>query len=145
MYTMGRGNVHGLLGGHWGGVLTLGLLGLVAPAFGTDQPIITVWRDALAPHEIEVHVGELIRWRAPGGEPLQLQLDAHPRAHEAVVRAGEIRAVFLLPGVHTYEVLVVTDGRKVLTGTVIVKEAEAMRDRPLTCGPSIYKEVCFEP
>ena len=94
---------------------------------------------------IEVHVGELIRWQAPSGEHLHLGLDAHPGAHEAVVRSGEIRAVFLLPGVHTYKVFVITDGREALAGTVIVKEAEAAVDRPFICGPVSFKEVCFQP
>lgn len=129
----------------WRGVLVIGFLLLAAPTFGADQPIITVSRDALAPGVIEVHVGELIRWKAPGREHLHLRLDAHPAAHEAVVRSGEIKAVFLLPGVHTYEVSLITDGRKALAGTVIVKEAQAAVERPLTCGPGNFREICFEP
>jgi len=126
-------------------VVGVALLILAAPVFGTDQPVIAVSREALAPPVIEVHVGELIRWRAAGGEHLHLRLDAHPGAHEAVVRSGEIRAVFLLPGVHTYEVFVITDGRKALAGTVVVKEAEAAGDRPPACAPGSFREVCFEP
>jgi len=145
MYKVERNEVHWVSPVHWGGVLAVGFLLLATRTFATDQPIITMWRDALAPHQIEVHVGELIRWHAPGGEHLHLRLDAHPQAHEAVVRSGEIRAVFVLPGVHTYEVLVITDGRKVLAGTVIVKETEAAVDLPRTCGPGSFKEVCFEP
>lgn len=127
------------------GVLAVGFLLLAAQTFGADQPIITVSRDALSPDVIEVHVGELIRCRAPGGEHLHLRLDAHPRAHEAAVRSGEIRVMFLLPGVHTYKVLVITDGRKALAGTVIVKEAEEAVERPLVCGPGSSREICFEP
>ena len=145
MYSVERNDVRWVSRERWRGVLVVAFLLLAARTFATDQPIITVWRDALAPHLIEVHVGELIRWRAPGGEHLHLQLDAHPRAHEAVVRSGEIRAVFLLPGVHTYEVLLITDGRKVLAGTVVVKAAEGAIDVPRTCGPASFKEICFEP
>ena len=133
-----------VLGMRWC-VVGVGLFVFAAPARGIDQPIITVSRTALAPTVIEVHVGESIRWQAPGGEHLHLRLDAHPGAHEAVVRSGEIRAVFLLPGVHTYKVFVITDGRTALAGTVIVKEAEATVDRPFICGPVSFNEVCFEP
>lgn len=118
---------------------------LAAPTFGADQPIITVSRNALSSRVVEVHVGELIRWRSSGGEHLHLRLDAHPRAHEAIVRSGEIRAVFLLTGVHTYKVAVITDGRKALTGTVVVKEAAEAVERPIVCGPGSFKEVCFDP
>ncbi len=129
----------------WRGVLAIGFLALAAPAFGADRPIVAVSRDTLTPAVIEVHAGELIRWKAPGGEHLHLRLDAHPGAHEAVVRSGEIKAVFLLPGVHTYEVSVITDGRKALTGTVIVKDAQAAVERPLRCDPVSVRAVCFEP
>lgn len=145
MYKVGRSNGHGLLGVHWHGVLAVGLLLLAARTFGVDQPIITVSQDALLPGVIEVHVGEVISWKALGGEHLHLRLDAHPAAHEAVVRSGEIKAVFLLPGVHNYKVSVIRDGRKVLAGTVIVKEAAAAVERLLTCGPGSLREVCFEP
>ena len=138
-------SAHGLLGVHWRGVLAVGFLLVAGWTFGADQPIITVLRDALSPGVIEVHVGELIRWRAPGGEHLPLRLDAHPGAHEAVVRSGEIRAVFLVPGVHSYEVSVITHGQKALAGTVIVKEAEAAVERPPVCGPPSFREICFEP
>ena len=127
------------------GLLAVGSVFVTGKAFGTDQPVIAVGPDALAPQTIEVHVGELIRWRAPGGEHLHLQLDAHPQAHEAVVRSGEIRAVFLLPGVHTYEMLVMTDGRKTLAGTVVVKESLGEVAIPPTCAPVSSREVCFEP
>ena len=133
-----------VLGMRWC-VVGVGLLVCAAHARGADQPIITVSRPALVPSVIEVHVGELIRWQAPGGEHLHLRLDAHPGAHEAVVRSGEIRAMFLLPGVHTYKVFVITDGREDLAGTVIVKEAEAAVDRPFICAPVSFKEVCFGP
>jgi hypothetical protein len=126
-------------------LLATAFFSLVVPAFGDDQPVIMVSPNALVPQHIEVHVGELIRWRAAGGEHLHLQLDAHPHAHEAVVRSGEIRAVFLVPGVHTYEVLVISDGRRALTGTVTVKEAQGAVDLPRTCGPGSSTEICFEP
>jgi hypothetical protein len=121
------------------------LLVSVAGTFGSDQPVIMVSRTTLMPPRIEVHVGELIRWQAPGGEHLHLSLDAHPGAHEAVVRSGEIRALFLLPGVHTYKVSVIGDGRRVLSGTVVVREAAAPVGRPPVCAPVSFKEVCFEP
>jgi hypothetical protein len=145
MNKVQRSGGHWVSRAHWRGLLAVGFLFLAARTFAADQPIITVGPDALAPQRIEVHVGELIRWRAPDGEHLHLRLDTHPHAHEAVVRSGEIRAIFLLPGVHTYEVLLITDGRKALAGTVVVKEAEAAVDPPRTCGPDSFKEVCFEP
>lgn len=145
MFKVDRKGVHGQSGVHWSGALAVGLLLLAVETFGSDKPIITVSRDALSPGVIEVHVGEMIRWRAPGGEHLHLHLDAHPRAHEAVVRSGEIRAVFLLPGVHTYKVSVITDGRRALAGTVIVREPEKAPERPTVCGPGSSKEICFEP
>ena len=145
MIRVDRHDVHGRSGVNWSGVLAVGLLLLAVQTFGADQPIITVSRDALSPGVIEVHVGEMIRWHAPGGEHLHLHLDAHPQAHEAVVRSGEILAVFLLPGVHTYKVSVITDGRRALTGTVIVREAAKASPRPAVCGPGSSKEICFEP
>lgn len=122
-------------------VVGVALLMLAGHAFGADQPIITVSRESLAPRVIEVHMGELIRWQAAGGEHLHLRLDARPEAHEAVVRAGEIRAVFLVSGVHTYEVVVITDGCRALAGAVIVKEAEAAVDLPRVCGPPSFREI----
>jgi len=145
MYKVQRSGGHWVSRLHWCGLLAVGFLFLAGRTFAADQPIIMVGPDALAPQRIEVHVGELIRWRAPGGEHLHLRLDTHPHAHEAVVRSGEIRAVFLLPGVHTYEVLLIANGRKALAGTVIVKEAEAAVDLPRACGPDSFKEICFEP
>jgi plastocyanin len=129
----------------WINLLAVAFFSLVVPAFGDDQPVVMVRPNTLVPQHIEVHVGELIRWRAAGGEHLHLQLDAHPNAHEAVVRSGEIRAVFLVPGVHTYEVLIMSDGRRALTGTVTVKEAQGAVDLPRTCGPGSSTEICFEP
>lgn len=117
----------------------------VGTASASDWPVIESASDRLAPASIEVHVGELIRWRATPGEHLHLSLDAHPGAHETFVRSGEIRATFLLPGVHTYKVFVMTDGRRTLSGTVIVKEAEVPAGLPLTCAPGSFKEICFEP
>ena len=90
-----------VLGMRWC-VVGVGLLVFAAHALGTDQPIIAVSRAALVPSVIEVHEGELVRWQAPGGEHLHLRLDAHPGAHGAVVRSGEIRTMFILPGVHTH-------------------------------------------
>ena len=124
----------------WKWVVSKGLL--VALAVGTA---LASSADRLAPASIEVHVGELIRWRAAAGEHLHLSLDAHPGAHQALVRSGEIRATFLLPGLHTYKVFVMTDGRKTLSGTVIVKEPETAVDLPRVCSPGSFKEICFEP
>ena len=95
-----RSGGHRVFRVHWCGLLEIGCLSLAARTFAADQPIVLVGPHALAPQRLDVHVGELIRWRAAGGEDLHLRLDAHPGAHEAVVRSGEIRAVFLLPGVH---------------------------------------------
>jgi hypothetical protein len=79
-------------------------------ALATDAPVITISREAMGPQQIEIHVGEQVRWRTPTGERLRIEFDAHRDAHEVVVRQGEVQAVFLGEGVHWYTGSVARDG-----------------------------------
>jgi len=132
------------MGGRVPGMSAISGFRMTAHAFGADQPIISVSRNALTPALIEVHVGELVRWRAQVGEHLHLQLDAHAGAHEPIGRPGEIRAMFLTAGTHTYEVSV-SGGPRPLAGSVIVRESERPMERPGFCGPVSYKDICVQP
>ena len=114
-------------------------------ALATDAPVITISREAMGPQQIEVHVGEQVRWRTPTGERLRIEFDAHRDAHEVVVRQGEVQAVFLGEGVHWYTGSVARDGERLFRGVVVVKMPEAPVDRPPTCGPESSYRVCFWP
>ena len=63
----------------WKELVNMWLLmaGLVATASGDDLPIIGVSRQGLTPDRIEVHVGELVRWRAVKGVRIRLEFDPH--------------------------------------------------------------------
>jgi len=88
--------------------LAISLLGVTVSAAGAvDAPVILVQADRLVPERLEVHLGEVVTWRAAGGRPLRLELDPHPSGHEVVVRAGEVRAYFRKPGEHWYKVTIV--------------------------------------
>ena len=65
-----RSGGHRVFRVHWCGLLEIGCLSLAARTFAADQPIILVGPHALAPQRLDVHVGELIRWRAAEGEDL---------------------------------------------------------------------------
>ena len=137
-------------GGRMEVIRRLFVLTLLAPlaqslALAGDAPVITISREAMGPQQIEVHVGEQVRWRTPTGERLRIEFDAHRGAHEVVVRQDEVQAVFLGEGVHWYTGSVVSDGERLFRGVVVVKTAEAPVDPPQTCGPESSYRVCFTP
>lgn len=115
------------------------------PAAAVDEPVVILSHHNLAPQRIEVHVGERIRWRSAGGERLRLVLDAHPNAHEVIVRDGEISAVFVEPGEHWYTGSVVKDGERRFRGVVVVREREGPVGLPPVCGPGSSRVICVEP
>jgi len=62
--------------------LAIGLLGVTVSAAGAvDAPVILVQAERLVPERLEVHVGEVVTWRAARGRPLRLELDSHPSGH----------------------------------------------------------------
>jgi hypothetical protein len=115
------------------------------PVLAIDEPMITISGHNLGPERIEVHVGETVRWRAAGGGPVQLRLDAHPSAHPVILREGEVRAVFLQPGEHRYSGSVVRDGQRWFRGVVVVRPSSEPIDGPRICGPSSSQLICIEP
>lgn len=118
---------------------------MVAAVYGSDFPIISVSRGALAPDRVEVHVGEVVQWRAKAGVRIRLEFDAHRDAHEVIVRSGEIRAVFRQPGQHWYVASIIGDGHRHARGVVIVLEADQdLADFPL-CAPESSVRLCFQP
>ena len=119
------------------------LLGL-AEAHADDAPIVHIRDGRLEPAALSVHVGEVVRWRASGGQALRVELDRHPTAHEIAERAGEINAVFRKPGLHSYVVTIVATGER-LVGTVSVGEAHGVPDRLLDCAAGSSDRVCFMP
>lgn len=131
----------------WKGLVSLWLLmvGLVATASGDDFPVIGVSRQGLVPDHIEVHVGELVRWRAAKGVRIRLEFDPHPDAHEVVERSGEIGAVFRQSGKHWYAATIVGDGHRHVRGVVIVRERDHPAPSPIECGPESSPRICFQP
>jgi plastocyanin len=91
------------------GLLTALMVGL---AFGADRPVISVSGGGLTPDRIEVHVGEIIRWRAVSGVRIRLEFDPHRDAHEVIERDEEIRAVFTRAGEHRYIASIIGDGHR---------------------------------
>jgi hypothetical protein len=127
----------------WLAVILLGSTVLTAGA--TDAPVILVQAERLIPERLEVHLGEVVTWRAAGGRSLRLELDPHPSAHEVVVRAGEVRAYFRKPGEHWYTVTILNGPRKTLRGKVSVRERQIREEQPLTCGSESSERICIEP
>lgn len=127
--------------------LALALLGPSSPmsAASDDRPIVTVSRQAVTPARLDVHVGEVIRWRAPAGERLQIELDPHRGAHEVVVRSGEVYAVFRQPGEHWYTGSLVENGRQSFRGVVVVEDTGTSPPLPFTCGPESSARICIAP
>ena len=126
--------------------LALSLLGVtVSAANAIDAPVILVQADRLVPERLEVHLGEVVTWRAPGGRPLRLELDPHPSGHEVVVRTGEVRAYFRKPGEHWYKVTIVNGPGKTLRGTVSVREGQVREEQLLICGSESSGRICIEP
>ncbi len=126
--------------------LAIGLLGFTVSAAGAvDAPVILVQAERLVPERLEVHVGEVVTWRAAGGRPLRLELDPHPSGHEVVVRTGEVRAYFRKPGEHWYKVTIGNGSGKALRGTVSVGEGRIGGEQLLICGPESSGRICIEP
>ena len=126
--------------------LTLILLGFTLPATGAvDAPVILVEAERLIPERLEVHLGEVVTWRAAGGRVLRLELDPHPSGHEVVVRAGEVRAYFRTPGDHWYTVTIANGAGKTLRGTVSVREGQIREDPVLICGSESSRRICIAP
>jgi plastocyanin len=132
-------------GGTWialGAILTA----LVAePVVAEDRPLISVSRLGLSPDRIQVHVGEVVRWRAVEGVRIRLEFDPHPDAHEVIQRAGEIRAAFKRTGEHWYVASIVGDGHQHARGLVVVRGAEGPASFPPVCGPESSERICVEP
>ena len=122
------------------------LIALVGgPTFAADQPVITVSCGGLTPDRIEVHVGEIVRWRAVKGVKTRLELDPHRDAHEVIERLEEIRAVFRRPGEHWYVASIVGDGHRHARGVVVVRESNGPASIPFSCGPASSDRICIEP
>lgn len=126
--------------------LALGLLIALAPGQPSagNRPVITISHGRASPERIEVHAGELVRWRTAGGELLRLTLDAHAAAHEVTVRAGEVRVVFREPGEHWYSAGLALNGRGQFRGLVVVRRAEKPPRFPPVCGPDTRDVICIE-
>lgn len=126
--------------------LAISLLGVTVSAAGAvDAPVILVQGERLVPERLEVHVGEVVTWRASGGRPLRLELDPHPSGHEVVVRTGEVRAYFRKPGEHWYKVMIVNGPGRTLRGTVLVREGQIKEEQLLICGSESSGRICIEP
>ena len=144
--TERRAEIAGAVPQRVGGVALLSLLlfhGVMAgSARGDDQPLILVSRESVTPARLEVHIGELVRWRAARGEHLHLDLDRHPEAHEVIRRPGEIRAIFLKPGEHAYTVVLGPAGTP-SRGLVVVRQAKSPWTLPPTCESESSDRICF--
>jgi len=134
---------------HWTVVASAGLATVlvVAGAIAADRPLIDVSGAGLAPERIEVHVGEIVRWKAKGGVRMRLEFDPHRDAHEVIERAEEIRAVFTGPGEHWYVASTVGNGSRQARGVVVVRKAEADRPGAMfpACAPASSHRICFAP
>ena len=121
---------------------------LIAGAvIAADQPVVEVSRGGLAPARIEVHVGEIIRWRTTDGIRMRIEFDPHRNAHEVIERAGEIRAVFTRSGEHWYVASIVDGGHRHARGVVMVRATESERPERLYpgCAPESSDRICFAP
>jgi hypothetical protein len=118
---------------------------IASGSWATDEPIIQVSREALNPPRLEVHVGEVVRWRTAPGERLRIQLDDHPMAHGVIMRSGEIRAVFLKPGEHWYTGSIVYNGQKPFRGLVVVRNPDSPPHLPPLCSGESSDRICFMP
>jgi hypothetical protein len=126
---------------------TIGLVGLlIASAAGaTDEPVVLVAHERITPARLEVHVGEIVTWRAGNAQVLRLELDPHPSAHEVVMRSGEIRAFFRKPGTHWYSVAVQSDGHRTMRGVVMVRQESEPRPGTPFCSRESSEVICVEP
>ena len=125
-------------------LVTVPIAGAVMAA---DQPVVEVSRGGLEPARIEVHVGEMIRWRTKDGIRMRIEFDPHLNAHEVIKRAGEARAVFTRSGEHWYVASIVDGGYRHARGVVTVRASESdLPDRLYpACAPESSDRICFAP
>jgi hypothetical protein len=116
-----------------------------SPSTAGDEPIITISHDAMAPPRLEVHVGEVVRWRSARGERLRLEFDPHHGAHEVIVRPSEVRVVFLREGEHWYEGRIERAGTRAFRGVVAVRAGKEPVDLVPNCGPESSTRLCVAP
>lgn len=127
--------------------IILSLSQAVVPSLSTarDEPIITINGHAPVPPRLEVHVGEVVRWRTTSGERLRLEFDAHRGTHEVIVRQSEIRVVFLREGEHWYKGRIERAGTTSFRGVVAVRAAKEAVDLWPTCAPESSTRLCVAP
>ena len=116
---------------------------VIGQPWADDLPIVEIRDGRLHPAVLQVHVGEVVRWQAPPGRTIRIELDRHPTAHEAAERAGEIHAVFRKTGEHTYVVTILPSEER-FRGTVRVGEGGAWTPA-FDCGDGSSGRVCFMP
>jgi hypothetical protein len=135
----------------WAAVIGFGCVGVlaiawVASTWAADHQVVVISARGIAPPRLEVRVGERVRWRVAGGQRLRLEFDPHQNEHEIVTRAGEIQAIFLVPGEHWYEGAVGLNGETTMfRGTVVVREATGSRDALPVCSEDSSYRICFAP
>ena len=108
-----------------------------------DRPVVMISGDAATPKRLEVHVGEIVSWRAVRKDRLRIELDDHPRAHEIIERHGEVRGIFRLPGEHSY-IARVGDGAREARGVIVVRESLKPGSGLPDCAPESSERICFD-
>jgi hypothetical protein len=127
------------------GLIVFVILVLAARASGANEPIITLSHHNLVPQRIEVHVGEVVRWRTAGGGRVEIRLDSHPGEHHVARRDGEVRGVFLRPGEHRYTGVINRISRRSFAGVVVVHPAQESLTLPPVCGRGSSDMLCIAP
>ena len=128
-----------------GAVVVCAVLRFIAgpqASLADDRPVVMVSGDSAIPKTLEVHVGEIVTWRAVRRNQLRIELDDHPQAHETVVRQGEVRAVFRVPGQHSY-IARIGDDPQEARGTIVVRDSQTGLEFP-ECAPESSERICFE-
>ena len=108
-----------------------------------DEPIFNVSQDSVDPQRLEVHIGEVVRWRAAGGEPLRIAFDPDRDAHEVIVRPAEIHVVFLREGKHWCVGSFEEDSRRSFRGVAGVWAARGSVDLPTECDSQSSRRMCI--
>jgi plastocyanin len=114
------------------------------PAFADDAPVVRIQDRRLHPPVLEVHVGEVVRWLPAPEETIRIELDPHPTAHEVAERAGDVRAIFLKSGEHSYVVTLLRTSEQ-LHGTVTVRPPRGAWERSLDCADGGSTRICVMP
>lgn len=125
--------------------VALGFAGPVSDATGDDRPVVLISRDGVVPRRLEVHVGEVVSWRAVPGGRLRLELDRHPTAHEVVERRDEVHGVFRKPGEHWYVGRLLDDGDTEFSGVIVVGAEREPFMLPPQCSPESSDRICITP